>query len=133
VRYRETKEVGEFWHQITVDMESLSEIMAYIHKWNIKGFLFPSHQHSNEPLSRQAVSLKMDKLAEVIGFNRKLHAHLWCHSLAMYLRERGLPAEAIAFRLVHSSTTVTLANYARLDHNQEKTMLESWNIRLRDE
>ena len=67
MRDRETKEVGEFWHQITVDMETLSEIMAYVHKWNMKGFLFPSHLHSNKPLSRQAVSLKQDKLAEGIG------------------------------------------------------------------
>ena len=112
VKYKETKEVGEFWHKIYIDMETLSEIMNYIHKWKIHGYLFPSHRNDGKPLTRQAVSLKLDKLSETIGFNRKIHAHLWRHGLAMYLQSKGLPVEAIAFRLAHSSTAVTLANYA---------------------
>jgi integrase/recombinase XerD len=133
LRDKKTNYVGEFWHRITLDMETVSEIANYIHIWKIHGYLFPSHRNSGKPLTRQAVALKLNKLAETIGFNRPIHAHLWRHGLATYLLSKGASAEYIAFRLAHSSTAVTLENYARYDHNNEREMLDNLGIKLRND
>jgi integrase/recombinase XerD len=133
VRDKKTDYAGEFWHRITIDVGTVSEIANYIHVWKMHGYLFPSHRNSGKSLTRQAVALKLNKLAETIGFNRPIHAHLWRHGLAMYLLSKGASAEAIAFRLAHSSTAVTMENYARYDHNVERQMLDNLGIRLRNE
>jgi site-specific recombinase XerD len=81
VRDKKLNYVGEFWHTITIDMNTLSEIMNYLHTWKIHGYLFPAHRKSGKPITRQAVSAKLNKLAEKTGFHRKVHAHLWRHGL----------------------------------------------------
>jgi len=131
VRKRKGEDGGEYWHTISIDMESLSEIMAYVHGWAIKGYLFHPHKLAKKPMTRQAVALKLNKLAEVVGLPRNVHCHLYRHGVAMHLQGQGVPAELIAFRLAHSSTQITLSTYARLDAMQEKKMLESIGARLR--
>ena len=122
---------GQFWHTISIDMETLTEIMAYIHTWSIRGLLFRSHMNTNTQLTRQAVALKLNVLKEATGMTRNIHAHLWRHGLAMHLQGQGVPAELIAYRLAHSSTAITLSTYARLDALQERKMLESLGVHIR--
>jgi integrase/recombinase XerD len=122
---------NEFWHTVSIDMETLSEIMAYIHDWSINGYLFRPYMLSNKPMRRQNVDFKLKKLAEIAGFTRNVHAHLWRHGLAKYLQGQGVYAELIAFHLAHSSTQVTLSTYARLDAQGEKSAFESMGFRLR--
>jgi integrase/recombinase XerD len=122
---------NEFWHTVSIDMETLSEIMSYIHEWSITGYLFRPYLISKKSMTRQAVDAKVKKLAEVAGFTRNIHAHLWRHGLAKYLQGQGVYAELIAFHLAHSSTQVTLSTYARLDAQGEKSAFESMGFRLR--
>jgi len=121
----------KYWITLSLDMETLSEIMAYIHTWKIKGFLFSSYRNSGKPLTRQAVSIKVKSLALTAGLTKNIHCHLWRHGLAMFLQGQGIPAELIAFRLGHSSTAITLSTYARLDARQERKIFESMGYRLR--
>lgn len=121
----------EFWHTISIDMESLSEIMDYIQKWRIQGLLFKSYRTSNKSISRQWVNQKLKMLAKIAGLNKNVHCHLYRHGIAMHLQSQGVPAELIAYRLAHSSTQITLSTYARLDAMQEKRMLEALGARLR--
>jgi integrase len=67
VRKRKDNTVADkkYWLTLSVDMETLSEIMDYIHTWNVKGYLFQSYRNSNKPLSRQAVALKLKSLSEI--------------------------------------------------------------------
>lgn len=123
----------EYWHTVTIDMETLTEIMDYMQTWNIKGYLFRSYRnpkHEKHPLTRQAINEKMNVLCEVAGL-RHLHPHMSRHGIAMHLQAQGVPAELIAYHLAHSSTAITLSTYARLDAAQERRMLESLGVRLR--
>jgi integrase/recombinase XerD len=128
---KKTKVKSEFWHKITLDMETLTEIMAYIHSWRIDGLLFPSYRNSGKSLTRQAVALKVKELAKVVGVTRNMHCHLWRHALAMFLQGQGTPIELISYHLGHSGTDITLQTYARLDEKQERSMLDNLGIRLR--
>ena len=125
--------VGEFWHTITIDINTLSEIMNYLHTWKIHGYLFPAHRKSGKPMTRQAVSSKLNKLAEEIGFHRNVHAHLWRHRLAKHLLGKGVSMDYIAFRLAHSSTKVTSENYARFDHITERDMIQNTGLTIRND
>jgi integrase/recombinase XerD len=133
VKKRKDKDnkTGEFWHTISIDMETLGELMAYIHSWQVKGFLFKSYRNSGKALTRQAVLQKVKSLAEIAGFTKNIYCHLWRHGLAKYLQGQGVYAELIAFHLAHSSTQVTLSTYARLDAQGEKSAFESMGFRLR--
>lgn len=120
----------QFWHTVTLDMETLTEIMAYIQTWSIKGLLFPAYRKSTKPMTRQAMNIKLNQLTELIGM-RRINPHQYRHGIAMHLQKQGVYAEMIAYHLAHSSTAVTLATYARLDASQERAMFESMNIKLR--
>ena len=122
---------GQWWHTITIDMETLNEIMNYIHTWNVRGLLFPSYRNSDKQLTRQAVALKLKSLAETIGMTRNIHCHLWRHGVAMFLQAQGIPIELVSYHLAHSSTTITLSTYATLDALQERKIFDSLGVRLR--
>lgn len=121
---------GEFWHTISIDLETLGDVMDYIQTYSIKGALFSSQRASNKPLTRQAINKKLNELTALVGM-RHIHPHLFRHGLAMFLQAQGVPAEVIAYRLAHSSTSITLKTYARMSVTQEKAMIESLNIRFR--
>lgn len=121
---------SQFWHTVTLDMETLTEVMDYLQTWSMKGLLFPSHKHAQKPLTRQAISLKLNSLTALVGM-KNINVHMYRHGLAMHLQSQGANAETIAFRLAHSSTAVTLNFYARMNASQEKMILEALNIRLR--
>jgi integrase/recombinase XerD len=133
VKKRKDKQAknNEYWHTISIDMETLGELMAYIHSWQIKGFLFQSYKNSGKPLTRQAILQKVKSLADIAGFTKNIYCHLWRHGLAKYLQGQGVYAELIAFHLAHSSTQVTLSTYARLDAQGERSAFESMGFRLR--
>lgn len=119
----------EYWHTVSIDMETLSEIMDYIQTWSIKGLLFKAYIGSNKPITRQWVNQKIKLLAVIAGITKPVHCHLYRHGLAMFMQSQGTPAELIAYRLAHSSTQVTLSTYARLDALQERKMLENIGVR----
>jgi integrase len=50
---------GEFWHTITIDGVTISEIADYVNKWDMKRLLFPASMEGTKPLSRQAVALNL--------------------------------------------------------------------------
>ncbi len=122
---------GLFWLELSLDMETLSELMAYIHTWSIHGYLFRPFMLSKKALTRQAVAKKIKQLAGIVGLPRDIHCHMFRHGLAMYMQGQGAYAEVIAYRLGHSSTAVTLGTYARLDANQERQILDNIGVRLR--
>jgi integrase len=119
-----------FWHTISIDMETLADLMGYIQTWSIKGLLFPAYRHCTKPMTRQAMNIKLNQFTDLIGM-RRINPHQYRHGIAMHLQSKGVYAEMIAFRLAHSSTAVTLSFYARIDAAQERNMLESMNVRLR--
>lgn len=120
----------EFWHTITLDPDTVGEIMDYMQTWNMKGFLFPHKKENGEPLTRQAVNKKLNQYVEFVGL-RHIHPHEFRHGLAMYLQAQGVPVETIAFRLAHSSTAITLKTYARMSATQERNVYEALNVKLR--
>jgi integrase/recombinase XerD len=122
---------GLFWLELSLDIETLSELMAYIHTWSIRGYLFRPFVLSESALTRQAVAKKVKQLAVIAGLPRDIHCHMYRHGLAMHMQAQGAYAEVIAYRLGHSSTQVTLSTYARLDANQERQILENTGVRLR--
>jgi integrase len=69
VKKRKDKDRADlaFWHTVTLDMETLAEIMSYIQAWSIKGLLFPAYRHSTKPMTRQAVNIKLNQLTDLIG------------------------------------------------------------------
>ena len=121
---------GVYWHTITIDNETIGEIADYTNKCGIRGLLFPASVKGTKPLSRQAVSLKLVKYGAIVGL-RHIHAHMIRHGIAMFLQSQGVPAEVIAYHLCHSSTAVTLFTYARMSASQERSMLDSYNIKFR--
>ena len=121
---------GAYWHTITIDNETLHEIGDYSQKWNIRGLLFPASMRGTKPLTRQAVALKLVKYGGLAGL-RHIHCHMLRHGIAMFLQGQGVPAEVIAYHLCHSSTAVTLSTYARMSASQERSMLDSHNIKFR--
>lgn len=129
-RSHKVKTNGEFWHVISIDLETLGEIMDYVQTYSIKGLLFPSLRTSNKPLTRQAVNKRLNELSTLIGM-RHVHPHLFRHGLAMFLQAQGVPAEVIAYRLAHSSTSITLKTYARMTVTQEKAMIDNLGIKFR--
>lgn len=133
VRKHKDKEAinEEFWHTVCLDMETLTELMAYIHTWSMSGYLFRPHYLSKQPMTRQAVSLKLKKLTEIAGITRHINVHMYRHGLAKNMQNQVAPAELIAFQLAHSSTQVTLETYARLDAVTARNMCESIGVRLR--
>jgi len=131
VRKRKAEGGGEFWHEVTLDMETLTELMSYIQTWTIKGLLFPSHRNSKKQLTRNAVGKKVKFLAEEAGIIKNIHPHLWRHGIAMHLQGQGMPIELISYHLAHSGTEITLKTYARLDAKQERKIFENMGYRLR--
>lgn len=127
---KKTNTGDAYWHTITIDNETIGEIADYTNKWGIRGLLFPASVKGTKPLSRQAVSLKLIKYGAIVGF-RHIHAHMIRHGIAMFLQSQGVPAEVIAYHLYHSSTAVTLSTYARMSASQERSMLDSYNIKFR--
>lgn len=135
VRKRKDKEAknNEFWHCVNIDMETLTEVMDYMQRWSMRGYLFRSYRASKyekHPLTRQAINEKMKVLCSTAGL-RHIHPHMSRHGIAMHLQGQGVPAELIAYHLAHSSTAITLSTYARLDATQERRMLESLGVRIR--
>lgn len=123
----------QFWHCVTLDMETLSEIMDYMQRWSIRGCLFRSYKnlkYEKCPLTRQAINEKMKVLCAVAGL-RHMHPHMSRHGIAMHLQGQGIPVELISYHLAHSSTAITLKTYARLDANQERKMFEALGVRIR--
>jgi integrase len=57
VKKRKDKQAknNEYWHTISIDMDTLSELMAYIHGWQIKGFIFQSYKNSSKPLTSASI------------------------------------------------------------------------------
>jgi len=121
---------GEYWHTVNIDMETLTEIMDYVQVWSIKGVLFPRKMGTNNQLTRQAINKRLNELGALIGL-RHVGPHMFRHGLAMFLQAQGVPAEAIAHQLAHSSTDITLKTYARMSAGQVRNIYESLNIRLR--
>lgn len=128
-RSTKLKSGGEFWHTISIDMETLSQIMDFMQTWSVKGLLFPSTMNGKKPMTRQAVNKKLNEYGASVKL-RHLHPHMFRHGIAMFLQARGVPAHEIAFRLAHSSTAITLATYARMNIDQERQILESLNINV---
>jgi integrase/recombinase XerD len=120
----------QFWHTVTLDMDTLADLMGYIQTWSIKGLLFPAYRKSKKHMTRQAVNIKLNQLTDLIGMKR-VNPHQYRHGIAMYLQSQGVMAELIAYHLAHSSITVTLSFYARIDASQERQMFESMGVRLR--
>jgi integrase/recombinase XerD len=129
-RKDKTRKDTQFWHTISLDMETLLELVDYSKTWEIKGILFPAYIHSKNQITRQTVNIKLNKLASLAGV-RKINPHMYRHGIAVYMQSQGCNAETIAFRLAHSSTSVTLNFYARMNAAQERSILDSMNIRLR--
>ena len=132
VKKRKDKDIkdSQFWHTVSLDMETLTEIMAYIQTWSIKGLLFPAYRHSKKPMTRQSINIKLNQLTNLVGV-RKVNPRQYRHGIAMHMQAQGCNAETIAFRLAHSSTAVTLNFYARMTAAQERQIFEAMNIRLR--
>ncbi len=132
VHKRKSKKIktgGEFWHTVSIDIETLTMIMDYVQTWEIKGLLFPSCKGCNKPLTRQAINKMLDELTEVVDM-RHVHPHMFRHGIAMYMQSQGVPVEVVAYRLAHSSTAITLKTYARMNVNQEKAILENLNVKF---
>lgn len=121
---------GAFWHTITIDCVTIGEIADYVNKWNMKSLLFPASLNGSKPLTRQAVALKLVKYGNIAGL-RHIHCHMLRHGIAMHLQAQGIPAEAIAHHLAHSSTAVTISTYARMSSSQERAILENLNVKFR--
>jgi len=122
---------GEFWHTISLDLQTLTDILEYMQVWSIKsGLLFTANISKPQPLTRAAVNKKLNQLTASINM-RHVHPHMFRHGLAMHLQSQGVPVEVIAFRLAHSSTAITLQTYARMNIQQEKSILEALNVQLR--
>ena len=121
---------GKFWHTITIDGVTIGEIADYTNKWGMRGLLFPASLKGSKPLTRQAVALKLIKYGNLAGL-RHIHCHMMRHGIAMHLQAQGVPAEAIAHHLAHSSTSVTISTYARMSASQEKAILENLNVKFR--
>lgn len=125
------KEASEFWHTVSLDMETLAEVMDYIQTWDVKGPLFyVIWKKEKKIMSRQNVNKMLKKYAGLVGL-RHIHPHMFRHGLAMYLQSQGVPVEVIAYRLAHSSTRITLETYARMNVNQEQNIIESLGVQLR--
>ena len=121
---------GKFWHTITIDNFTISEIADYTNKWDMKGLLFPASLKGTKSLTRQAVAIKLVKYGAIAGL-RHIHCHMMRHGIAMHLQSQGVPAEAITHHLAHSSTSVTISTYARMSASQEKAILENINVKFR--
>lgn len=133
VHKRKSKKVstgGEFWHTIVMDSETLGEIMDYVQKWSVKKYLFPARKNADRRLTRQAVNKKLNVYAEAVSM-RHVHPHMFRHGIAKFLIGQGVPVEHVAYHLAHSSTAITLKTYARIGFKEEKSMIESLNIRFR--
>lgn len=121
---------GEFWHTISLDIRTISEIIEYTQTWSIKGYLFTANKEKQKLLTRQAINKKLNELTDLVNM-RHIHPHMFRHGLAMHMQAQGVPAEVIAYRLAHSSTAITLQTYARMNLTQEKSILESLNVQFR--
>jgi len=119
-----------FVHTVSLDNETLFEVLDYTRKWEIKGLLFASRRKSNKSLTRQAINKKLNEYSDLVGI-RHIHPHMFRHGLAMFLQSQGVPIEVISFRLAHSSTRITLETYARMSASQERSIIESLGVRLR--
>lgn len=125
------KEASEFWHTVSIDMETLAEVMDYIQTWDVKGPLFyVIWKKEKKVMSRQNVNKMLKKHSELVGL-RHVHPHMFRHGLAMYLQGQGVPIEVIAYRLAHSSTRITLETYARMNAEQERNIIDSLEVKLR--
>lgn len=119
-----------FVHTVSLDNETLFEVLDYTREWEIKGLLFASRRKSNKSLTRQAINKKLNEYSDLVGI-RHIHPHMFRHGLAMFLQSQGMPIEVISFRLAHSSTRITLETYARMSASQERSIIESLGVRLR--
>lgn len=131
---KDTKKAdGKFWHTVTLDMQTLSEIMDYMQTWSMRGYLFRSYrtpEYEKHPMTRQAIHTKMKALCDAAGLGH-IHPHMTRHGIAMHIQGQGVPVELISYHLAHSGTAITLAIYARLDAKQERKMFDALGIRLR--
>lgn len=126
---RKAKNGGEFWHTIGLDMETLAALMDYIQTWEMRGHIFPARRGSSKAITRQAINKLLAELAHIAGM-RHIHPHMFRHGIAMHLQSQGVPVESIAYRLAHSSTAITLKTYARMDERQERSILDSLNVKF---
>lgn len=65
----------QFWHTVTLDMQTLSEIMDYTQTWRVRGYLFRSYRdpkYEKHPMTRQAINSKIKILCAVSGL-RHIH------------------------------------------------------------
>lgn len=128
---RGKKEASEFWHTVSIDMETLAEVMDYIQTWSVQGPLFyVTWRGEKKIMTRQNVNKMINKYSDLIGL-RHVYPHMFRHGLAMFLQAQGVTIEAIAYRLAHSSTRITLETYARMNTEQERLGRESIGAKLR--
>lgn len=110
------------WHTLTIDNETLFELLRYKDMYKIEGQIFDINRH--------AVNALLKKYAGIAGIGH-IHPHMFRHGIAIHMRSNGIPREVIAFRLAHSNTATTAAYYDRITPELENQFLNSMDFKFR--
>lgn len=106
------------YHTIPIEPDIILHVQNYVNKWKIQGCLFTPFQDIHKPSEQQTtisvdtVQLMLKKYSVEMG--RNIHPHLFRHGMAVYLVQRGVPLDVVAFYLDHSSVSTTTNFYARI-------------------
>jgi len=95
---------GDKDRNICISPEALAIIKEYIEKYKRKEDDFLFHEH----LSRKYVIRVLREVKEKVGITKKVHPHLFRHSLATNMLERGASLLTIQNQLGHSNLKSTL-------------------------
>ena len=121
--FKETKtESGN--RKVTIDDQTNKLMAKYISyqkldSRNDTGFLFPSPDFPNQPISHRAVLNCLHNLCDLLNIN-KIGIHALRHSHASIMLLNGLSVEYISERLGHSSTETTRKYYLHIVEEMKK-------------
>lgn len=111
---KKRSKVKPFIHTISLDKSLLFEVNRFKER-----FLFKPDERLFQ-ISRSTFDDNLAKYCTIVGL-RKYSAHKFRHGCAMKDLAAGLPDFVTAFRLGHSSTSVTNSTYRRMSVNIERT------------
>lgn len=125
-----SRDIDNQKEQVTFIVKKRSRIKPYVHTISLdKGLLFEIQRFRDAFLikpedilfhvSRSTFDTNLAKYCQIAGL-RKYSAHKFRHGCAMKDLSEGLPDFVTAFRLAHSSTSVTNTTYRRMTPEIER-------------
>lgn len=115
---------GRKYRNVPITNNTKELLINYINLFNLNSFSYLFMGTKGEKASTKMVTHIINKYADKVDINKKIHPHTFRHTRAMHLLETGIPLVYIRDILGHESVTTTEI-YAKVNIEIKRKALDS--------